>query len=102
TWKSISSNLPGASVNVIREDPKNKDLLYLGSEFAMYLSFNGGGERERFMTGLPTVPIDDILVHPRDNDLIIGTHGRGIYVMDDVTSLQQLADKTLEEDVHLF
>src|SRR6185295_6490245 len=50
----------------------------------------------------PTVPIDDILIHPRDNDLIVGTHGRGIYILDDITPLQQLADKILEEDAHLF
>ena len=102
TWKSIANNLPDGSANVIREDPRNKNLLYLGTEFAMYVSLNGGAEWKRFMTGLPTVPIDDILVHPRDNDLIIGTHGRGIYILDDITPLQQLADKTLEEDAHLF
>src|SRR6185503_15272873 len=79
TWKSIAANLPDGSANVIREDPKNKNLLYLGTEFAMYISLNGGSEWKRFMTGLPTVPIDDILIHPRDNDLIVGTHGRGIY-----------------------
>jgi photosystem II stability/assembly factor-like uncharacterized protein len=102
TWKSIAANLPDGSANVIREDPKNKNLLYLGTEFAMYISLNGGSEWKRFMTGLPTVPIDDILIHPRDNDLIVGTHGRGIYILDDITPLQQLADKTLEEDAHLF
>ena len=55
------------------------------------------------MTGLPTVPVDDILVHPRDNDLIVGTHGRGIYILDDINPLQQLASgKVLETDVFLF
>ena len=54
------------------------------------------------MTGLPTVRIDDILVHPRDNDLIVGTHGRSIYIIDDITPLQQLAEKTLDEEVRLF
>lgn len=83
-------------------DPKNKNLLYLGTEFALYISLNGGAEWKRFMTGLPTVRIDDILVHPRDNDLIVGTHGRSIYILDDVTPLQQLTDKALESDAHLF
>ncbi len=70
---------------MIREDPKNRNLLYLGTEYAFYISLNGGKEWKRFMNGLPTVRIDDILVHPRDNDLIVGTHGRSIYIMDDIT-----------------
>ena len=92
TWTSIAANLPPGNVNVIREDPKNKNLLYLGTEYAFYVSLNGGKEWKRFMNGLPTVRIDDILVHPRDNDLILGTHGRSIYIMDDITALQQMTD----------
>ncbi len=103
TWTSLVNNLPEfGNVNVIREDPKNKNLLYLGTEFAFYISLNGGKEWKPFMNGLPTVRIDDILVHPRENDLIVGTHGRGVYIMDDITPLQQLADKVLEAEVHLF
>jgi photosystem II stability/assembly factor-like uncharacterized protein len=90
SWSSRSANLPTGNVNVIREDPKNKDLLYLGTEYAFYISLNGGVEWKRFMTGLPTVRIDDILIHPRDNDLIVGTHGRSIYIIDDITALQQM------------
>ena len=85
TWTSIAANLPAGNVNVIREDPKNRNLLYLGTEYALFISLNGGKEWKRFMTGLPTVRIDDILVHPRDNDLIIGTHGRSIWILDDIT-----------------
>jgi photosystem II stability/assembly factor-like uncharacterized protein len=102
TWKSIANNLPLGNVNVIREDPKNKSLLYLGTEFAFYISLNGGAEWKRFMTGLPTVRIDDVIVHPRENDLILGSHGRSVYIMDDITPLQQLAEKTTESDVHVF
>ena len=83
---------PQGNVNVIREDPKNSNLLYLGTEYAFYVSLDGGQEWKRFMNGLPTVRIDDILVHPRDNDLIVGTHGRSIYIMDDITALQQMTD----------
>ena len=79
---------------MIREDPKNRNLLYLGTEYAFYVSLDGGQEWKRFMNGLPTVRIDDILVHPRDNDLIVGTHGRSIYIMDDITALQQMTDTT--------
>jgi hypothetical protein len=68
TWTSLSNGLPMANVNVIREDPKNKNLLFLGTEYAFYVSLNGGQEWQRFMNGLPTVRIDDILIHPRDND----------------------------------
>jgi photosystem II stability/assembly factor-like uncharacterized protein len=103
TWTSLSAGLPMANVNVIREDPKNKNLLFLGTEYAFYVSLNGGKEWKRFMNGLPTVRIDDILIHARDNDLIVGTHGRSIFIMDDITPLQQLAnDKVMTEDVHLF
>ena len=102
TWVSISSNLPEGNVNAIREDPKNKNLLYLGTEYAFYVSLNGGGAWKRFMNGMPTVRIDDILVHPRDNDLIVGTHGRSIYIMDDVSSLQQLSDTTTTTDAALL
>jgi photosystem II stability/assembly factor-like uncharacterized protein len=102
TWTSLVSNLPMGNANVIREDPKNKNLLYLGTEYALYVSLNGGAEWKRFMTGLPTVRIDDILVHPRDNDLIVGTHGRGVFIIDDITPLQQLSDKVMESETHLF
>jgi photosystem II stability/assembly factor-like uncharacterized protein len=102
SWTSISGNLPEGNVNVIRADPKNPNLLYLGTEYAFYISLNSGKEWKRFMTGLPTVRIDDILVHPRDNDLIVGTHGRSIWIIDDITPLQQLTDAITTTDAHLF
>jgi hypothetical protein len=102
TWKPLVANLPRGNINVVREDPKNKNLLYLGTEFSMYISLNGGAEWKRFMTGLPAVRIDDIVIHPRDNDLVAGTHGRGIYIIDDITPLQQLTDKVLDSEVTLF
>jgi len=104
TWNSIVGNLPAAgNVNVVRQDPKNKDLLYAGTEFGLYISFNGGGEWKEFMSGLPRIRVDDILVHPRDNDLIVGTHGRGIYILDDITPLQQLSSaKVLDKEEFLF
>jgi photosystem II stability/assembly factor-like uncharacterized protein len=102
SWTSLASNLPEGHVNVIREDPRNRHLLYLGTEYALFISLNGGREWKRFMNGLPTVRIDDILVHPRDNDLIVGTHGRSIYIIDDITPLQQLSEAVTSADVHLF
>jgi photosystem II stability/assembly factor-like uncharacterized protein len=102
SWTSIASNLPTGNVNVIREDRKNRNLLFAGTEYALFVSVNGGKEWKRFMAGLPTVRIDDILVHPRDNDLILGTHGRSIYIIDDITALQGLTDQETAKDVHLF
>jgi photosystem II stability/assembly factor-like uncharacterized protein len=102
SWTSIAANLPEGNVNVIREDPKNRNLLYLGTEYAFYVSLNGGKEWKRFMNGLPTVRIDDILVHPRDNDLIVGTHGRSIWIIDDISPLQQLTDDAMKGDAYVF
>ncbi|HET9478043.1 MAG TPA: hypothetical protein VFO72_01775, partial [Pyrinomonadaceae bacterium] len=103
TWKSIVNNLPKwGNVNVVREDPKNKDLLYVGTEFGLYISLNGGAEWKPFMSGMPVIRVDDILVHPRDNDLIVGTHGRGIFILDDITPLQQLSQKVMDSEAHLF
>ncbi len=102
TWSFISNNLPVGNVNVIREDLKNKNLLFIGTEYGLFVSLNGGGEWKKFMTGLPTVRIDDLVIHPRDNDLIAGTHGRGVWIVDDISALQQLNDKVLAANAHLF
>lgn len=104
TWASITGNLPViGNVNVIREDLKNKDLLFAGTEYGLFVTFTAGREWKPLMSGMPTVRVDDLLIHPRDNDLIVGTHGRGIYILDDITPLQQLtASKVLDTDVHLF
>jgi photosystem II stability/assembly factor-like uncharacterized protein len=102
TFTNITNNLPAwGNVNVVREDPKNKDLLYVGTEFGLYVSLDGGKTYKEFMSGLPRIRVDDILVHPRDNDLVIGTHGRGIYILDDISALQQLG-KIQNNDVALF
>ena len=102
TWTSVSGNLPEGNVNVIKEDPKNRNLLYAGTEYGFYISLNAGREWKRFMNGLPTVRIDDVLVHPRENDLVLGTHGRSIWIMDDITALQQLSNEVMNVDAHVF
>jgi photosystem II stability/assembly factor-like uncharacterized protein len=102
TWTSVSGNLPTGNVNVVKEDPKNRNLLYAGTEYGFYISLNGGREWQQFMTGLPTVRIDDVMVHPRDNDLILGTHGRSIWIMDDITPLQQLSEDAMKADAQLL
>ncbi len=102
TFTPISAGLPTGNVNVIREDPKNRNLLYLGTEYAFYVSLDAGNTWKRFMNGLPTVRIDDILVHPRDNDLIVGTHGRSIWIIDDISALQKLDDEAMKADLTVF
>jgi photosystem II stability/assembly factor-like uncharacterized protein len=103
TWTSASGNLPGyGNVQVVREDPRNRDLLYAGTEFGLFVSLDAGKSWEKFMTGYPTVRTDDILVHPRDGDLIVATHGRSLYIADDITPLQQFTPALATQDVVLF
>jgi photosystem II stability/assembly factor-like uncharacterized protein len=103
TFQSISANLPQyGNVQVIREDPKNKDLLYVGSEFGLFVSLDAGKSWQKFMNNYPTVRTDDILVHPRENDLIIASHGRSVWIADDITPLQQFTPAVRDADAALF
>ncbi len=103
TWVDISSNLPpGEPVYVIREDVRNRNLLYVGTEFGVYASVNGGASWERLMNGLPTVAVHDLVVHPREGDLIAATHGRSIWILDGPTPLQQLDERVMTAEAHLF
>jgi photosystem II stability/assembly factor-like uncharacterized protein len=100
TWERIGTDLPLEPVNVVVEDPENEHLLYVGTDHGLYASLDGG---QSFMTmmgegteaGLPNAPVHDALVHPRDGDLVIGTHGRSIWVAD-VEPLQQLTPGTID------
>jgi hypothetical protein len=87
---------------VIAEHPSTQDLLFLGNEVGAYYSVAGGDGWGRLTGNLPTVPVDDIKVHPRDNDLVLGTHGRGIWILDDLSPLEQLSAQVLAADAHLF
>ncbi|HSM61349.1 MAG TPA: hypothetical protein VK849_11150 [Longimicrobiales bacterium] len=91
SWRSISAGLPDESVNAIREHPASADLLFLGNEIGVFVSVDRGAAWQR-MRNLPTVPVDDILIHPRDDDLILGTHGRSIWILDDLAPLVQMAE----------
>lgn len=91
TWTSVLGNLPGhGTVNALREDYDNPNLLFVGTEFGLYVTLDGGKDWKKFMNNLPSVRVDDILIHPRDRDLIIGTHGRSIWIADDISPLEQL------------
>jgi len=103
TWKDISAGIPGGNaVYVIREDFVNPDLLFIGTEFAVYMSDNRGSSWQRFMNNMPTVAFHDLVIHPREADLIAGTHGRSLWILDDITPLQQLTPQIREKDVHMF
>ena len=101
TWQSLASSLPEGSVYVICEDPENADLLFVGTEFAVHASLDRGRSWMQLETGMPTVAVHDLVIHPRDGDLIAATHGRSIWILDDLSPLRQWADRA-SQDAHLF
>jgi photosystem II stability/assembly factor-like uncharacterized protein len=103
TWKPLANNLPAESpVHVIRESSTNKVLLFAGTENGLYISQDGGQKWQHFTNGLPPgVIVHDLLIHPRDRELVIGTHARSVYVMD-IAPLEQLDEKAAASDVFLF
>ncbi len=104
SFSNISGNLPAnAYIHVVREDPKNTNLIYAGTELGIYASWdNGKNWTELNMKNFPRVAVHDILIHPRDNDLILGTHGRSIWVFDDAAVLQQMNTNVLQSDGFVF
>ena len=102
TWQSIASNLPAdGPVKVVREDPRNASVLYAGTEFGLFVSLDRGVSWTR-LGELPTVAVDDIRVHARDGDVVAATHGRSLYVIDDVRPLQDLTPEVRAKAAHLF
>ena len=103
SFSNITGNLPAnAYVWVVREDPKNPNLLYAGTELGLYASYDGRNWFELNMKNFPRVAVHDILIHPRDNDLILATHGRSLWVFDDATPVQKLNAEILQKEAHLF
>ncbi len=84
TWRSLSAGLASATVNVVREHHAVPNLLFVGAEDGAFASIDRGRSWGRLGSGMPAVPVDDIEIHPRDNDVVAGTHGRGIYILDDI------------------
>ena len=92
-WTSITANLPAnGSVQVIREAFNEPNLLFVGTEFGVFYGTTQGKPWTQLKYNLPTVAVHDIVVHPREHDLVIGTHGRGIYIIDDITPLEKLGE----------
>ena len=101
TWESIARGLPDEPINVIREDRKNPDLLFIGTERSVYVTIDGGKNWTRMKNNLPSISIHDLAIHPRENDLIVGTHGRGFYITD-ISALQELTPGVLAAEMYLF
>jgi len=101
SWQQVSNGIPeGAYVNVVREDPKRKGLLYAGTELGMYVSFNDGDDWQSLQLNLPVASVRDIAIH--DNDLVIATHGRAFWVLDDISPLREIDPKLAAETAYLF
>ncbi len=103
TWTSITSNLPkNHPLWAIAEDHVNPNLLFVGTEFGLFFTSDGGQKWTQLKGGMPTIAVRDLAIQKRENDLVVGTFGRGIYILDDYTSLRTLDAKILAQDAHIF
>ncbi|HWQ34280.1 MAG TPA: glycoside hydrolase [Blastocatellia bacterium] len=101
TWKHITNGIPdGTIVNVVREDPQRKGLLYAGTEQAVYVSFDDGEHWQSLRLNMPATSIRDLVV--KDDDLVVGTHGRSFWILDNITPLRQISDQVAAADAYLF
>ncbi len=101
-WKSLATDDLWGYALVLEQDPVKEDLLFLGTEFGLYVSLDGGARWMKWTHGYPTVSTMALIVHPREHDLVIGTHGRSAYVLDDVRPLRTISAATMAEPIHLF
>lgn len=101
TWHPITANLPDAPINVIVEDRKNANLLFVGNDTGVLVSIDGGARWVKMNNNIPNLPVHDLLIHPREQDLVVGSYGRGIFITN-ISALQELTAAVLAEDVHLF
>jgi photosystem II stability/assembly factor-like uncharacterized protein len=100
TWTSIVKGLPNDPVNVVREDPMRPGLLFCGTERAAYVSFNDGDDWQPLRLNMPATSIRDLVIH--EDDVVVGTHGRSFWILDDITPLRQLDAKVTTRAAHLF
>tara|TARA_B100000809_G_scaffold114133_1_gene112575 strand:- start:325 stop:3012 length:2688 start_codon:yes stop_codon:yes gene_type:complete len=101
TWTSIGDGLVDSPINVVVQDSKNPYLLVVGNDLGVWVSIDAGANWERLRANLPTVAVHDLTIHPRDNDLVLGTYGRGVFI-GDITPLQEVSAEILVEPFHLF
>lgn len=103
SWQNISSNLPdNAAAYCLMQDPINKNLLFVGTEYAVHFSIDGGNSWRKLGSGLPTIAVRDMDIQERENDLILATMGRGFYILDNYSLLRKLADSIIEKPIHIF
>jgi photosystem II stability/assembly factor-like uncharacterized protein len=102
SWKSLATKDLWGYALAITQDAVQKDLLFLGTEFGLYVSLNGGKKWMKWTHGFPTVSTMDLTIHPREHDLVIATHGRSLYIIDDITPLRTLSEDVLKKPVHVF
>jgi photosystem II stability/assembly factor-like uncharacterized protein len=102
TWRNLATKDVKGYALTIEQDPADKDLLFLGTEFGLWVSFDGGADWLPWRHGVPTTSVMDLVIHPRDLDLVIATHGRALYVLDDITPLREVSAATLAEPLHLY
>lgn len=103
SWTSIASNLPErGSVYCIAEDHVNKNLLFAGTEFGVFVSIDGGGNWTQMKSGLPTIAIRDMEIQKRENDLVLASFGRGFYVLDNYAPLREIGKEQMDKDAHIF
>ncbi len=100
TWKEIVAGLPAGPVNTVREDPVRKGLLFAGTELAVFVSFDDGDHWQPLRQNMPATSIRDLVIH--ENDLVVGTHGRGFWILDDIAPLRELSAAVAIADAHLF
>jgi photosystem II stability/assembly factor-like uncharacterized protein len=102
-WSSIANNLPErGSVYSIEEDPEVADLLFVGTEFSLFMTMDGGEYWKKFANGVPTIAVRDINIQQRENDLVLGTFGRGFYILDDYSALRAFTKEVQESEAYLF
>ncbi|MDH4058557.1 MAG: hypothetical protein OEU76_07315, partial [Cyclobacteriaceae bacterium] len=102
TWTSLSTPDIEGFAYVIREDLKNPNVLFLGTEFGLYISINGGKKWNRFENNFPKVAVHDMVIHPREDALVVATHGRSLIIIDDISPLRQINEEVLAKDIHFF
>ena len=101
TWQSIANGIPMSSVNAIVEDAENENLLFVGTDNGLYVSFNRGESWELMQNGMPNVAIHDLVIQQKAKHLLVGTHGRSIYKAD-ISNLQQMNTTIMNDDLHVF
>ncbi len=102
TWTSIASNLPSGTVYVIQEDHENPNILFIGTEWGVWTTIDGGKKWIQLKKGLPTIQVKDLTIQRRENDLVVATFGRGFYVMEDYSPLRELSESLAAKDAHIF